>query len=80
MSFNFKGDKVRKLKTSGAEKSIWQPEVAILLDLKKKLETAQKSSQSSQPQITPTQNNVANAEEVKRLEQEVSKQVKNLVF
>lgn len=31
------GEKVRVLKTSGAEKAIWQPEVEILLRLKKQL-------------------------------------------
>jgi methionyl-tRNA synthetase len=38
------GEKVRKLKTSGAEKSVWQPEVEILLDLKKKLAAANSST------------------------------------
>lgn len=33
----FQGEKVRVLKTGGAEKSKWQPEVDILLSLKKKL-------------------------------------------
>lgn len=31
------GEKVRKLKTSGSEKSVWQPEVDRLLELKKSL-------------------------------------------
>lgn len=31
-------DKVRSLKSSGVEKSVWQPEVQVLLNLKKKLE------------------------------------------
>ncbi|CAH1408079.1 unnamed protein product [Nezara viridula] len=34
------GEKVRILKTSGADKTVWQPEVNILLDLKKKLAEA----------------------------------------
>lgn len=45
-------DKVRIMKSSGVEKTKWQPEVAVLLDLKKQLETAQKSVKSS-PKKTP---------------------------
>lgn len=36
-AIDVQGDKVRVLKTSGAEKAIWQPEVEILLKLKKQL-------------------------------------------
>ncbi|XP_017768839.1 PREDICTED: methionine--tRNA ligase, cytoplasmic [Nicrophorus vespilloides] len=43
------GDKVRVLKSSGSPKTTWQPEVAILLDLKKKLEAAQKAVPASAP-------------------------------
>ncbi|XP_038217686.1 methionine--tRNA ligase, cytoplasmic isoform X2 [Zerene cesonia] len=35
------GDKVRKLKASTKDKSVWQPEVNVLLDLKKRLAAAQ---------------------------------------
>ncbi|XP_026316238.1 methionine--tRNA ligase, cytoplasmic [Hyposmocoma kahamanoa] len=35
------GDKVRKLKASTKDKSVWQPEVNILLDLKKRLAALQ---------------------------------------
>lgn len=35
------GDKVRKLKASTKDKAVWQPEVNILLDLKKKLAALQ---------------------------------------
>ncbi|CAK1593122.1 unnamed protein product [Parnassius mnemosyne] len=35
------GDKVRKLKASTKDKAVWQPEVNILLDLKKRLSAAQ---------------------------------------
>lgn len=38
---NAQGEKVRVLKTSGADKSVWQPEVNLLLELKKKLAAAQ---------------------------------------
>lgn len=41
------GDLVRKLKTSGKEKAEWQPEVAVLLDLKKKLATAQANAKEA---------------------------------
>lgn len=34
------GEKVRKLKSSGVDKAIWQGEVNILLDMKKKLASA----------------------------------------
>lgn len=34
------GDKVRSLKSSGVAKKVWQPEVAVLLELKKKLAAA----------------------------------------
>lgn len=34
------GDKVRKMKSGGVDKAIWQAEVNILLDLKKKLALA----------------------------------------
>jgi methionyl-tRNA synthetase len=35
------GDKVRKLKASTKDKTIWQPEVNALLDLKKQLAALQ---------------------------------------
>ncbi|GLV36249.1 Methionyl-tRNA synthetase [Carabus blaptoides fortunei] len=41
------GDKVRALKSSGVEKKVWEPEVAKLLDLKKKLAAAQGGSASA---------------------------------
>jgi len=40
-------DHVRSLKSSGKPKSEWQPQVQILLDLKKQLENAKKSAPSS---------------------------------
>lgn len=69
---SFQADKVRLLKSSGVGKSIWQPEVAILLDLKKKLEMAKKTSTDGQP---PLQNTAVNEADVKHLEEEVTKQV-----
>ncbi|KAL0268339.1 UNVERIFIED_CONTAM: hypothetical protein PYX00_010318 [Menopon gallinae] len=38
------GNLVREMKASGKDKSEWQPQVAILLDLKKKLEAAKASA------------------------------------
>lgn len=74
--FIFKADKVRKLKSSGVEKSIWQPEVAILLDLKKKLEMVQQKSSKGTSQVPALQQNgVIDLEKAKQLEEEVSKQV-----
>lgn len=43
------GEKVRKMKSGGVEKAIWQPEVNILLELKKKLALA-KGEPEQQPQ------------------------------
>ncbi|XP_074036652.1 methionyl-tRNA synthetase 1 [Leptinotarsa decemlineata] len=65
------GDKVRLLKSSGAAKTVWQPEVTILQELKKKLEVAQKTAvvQKKTVQII-----TMDAEKVKKLEQEVAKQ------
>lgn len=69
----FQADKVRKLKSSGVEKSIWQPEVSVLLTLKKKLELAKKNvNQIDEIQIKTVK---ADATDVKQLEEEVVKQV-----
>lgn len=99
MTFYFKGDKVRALKSSGVEKKVWEPEVAKLLDLKKKLAAAQGASapakaapakgagkkESKKPTApkeskTPVQENgvAADPAEVKQLEQEIDKQVRNI--
>lgn len=40
---------VRKLKESGQEKSVWQPEVDKLLQLKNKLATASGTSTEQKP-------------------------------
>ncbi|KAF5301126.1 hypothetical protein FQR65_LT08956 [Abscondita terminalis] len=51
----FQADKVRVLKSSGAAKPVWQPEVTKLLDLKKQLENIKKlSSNVSNHVATPT--------------------------
>lgn len=44
------GEKVRKLKTAGSEKSVWQPEVDKLLELKKALVAAGGALPAAPPQ------------------------------
>lgn len=68
---------MRELKSSGAAKDIWQPEVNVLLDLKKKLEAAQKQSA---PAKTPVENGTAKTDSsaIKQIEQELEKQVSNI--
>lgn len=70
---------MRTLKSSGASKTVWQPEVAILLDLKKKLELAQKSTEtSSQNNVqNANQNGISDKVDVKQLEDDIAKQVSN---
>lgn len=64
------GEKVRVLKASKVDKAVWQPEVNILLDLKKQLAEAEKKQ---------TNNNVetvkGDAGAVKDLEDQITKQV-----
>lgn len=67
------GEKVRNLKKSGAEKSIWQPEVNILLDLKKQMESF-KSSQQTKPVESSTSQTPVNPDRVKELEQKILEQ------
>ena len=66
-------DKVRILKSTAADKSVWQPEVKILLELKSKLEAAKKCEATS---ATNSCNVGASSEaDIKRLEEKVAKQV-----
>lgn len=74
------GEKVRQLKTSGVEKTLWQPEVTILLELKKQL-TALQAKAAAEPKgasafnaATPS-TPVCTDQEIKALETEVTKQV-----
>lgn len=68
-------DKVRALKSSAADKTIWQPEVKILLDLKAKLEAVKKAATPAPPADKPLVNGVAgNGEEIKALEAAVTEQ------
>lgn len=67
------GEKVRKLKSGGVEKSVWQPEVNILLELKKQLEslktqTAEKSA--------PAAAAAPSADDIKKVEAEIAEQVR----
>lgn len=66
------GEKVRQLKAQTKDKAVWQPEVNILLDLKKQLAAAQ-TTPSPQNTTAPTP---ANANQVKELEDKIAKQVK----
>lgn len=72
------GEKVRKLKSSGVEKAVWQPEVTILLELKKQLTNlqSQKSggvvSKDVQKSAAPA---APSADDVKKLEADVAQQV-----
>lgn len=70
------GEKVRKLKTGGAEKSVWQPEVNILLELKKLLEGL-KTKISTQPTPAAAQPAAApSVDDIKKVEAEITEQVK----
>lgn len=60
------GTKVRQLKSSGVEKSVWQPEVTILLELKKQLESLKLKEKPTEQ--SPEQ-------DIKKLEGEITAQV-----
>ncbi|XP_039480722.1 methionine--tRNA ligase, cytoplasmic [Drosophila santomea] len=75
------GDKVRKLKGSTKDKAVWQPEVNILLDLKKQLEAAQKAAKAAPaanatPASTPAV--PADAAQVKALEDKIAQQAEKV--
>lgn len=75
------GVKVRQLKSSGVEKSTWQPEVTILLELKKQLANlqAQKSGAGESkdvPKAEAPKPVATSADDIKSLETEVAQQVK----
>lgn len=77
------GAKVRDLKASGVEKSAWQPEVTILLELKKQLANlqSQKSGGSDSkdvPKAAAQKPVEASEDEVKKLEAEIAQQVRIL--
>lgn len=73
------GEKVRKLKTSGVEKSVWQPEVTILLELKKQLESLKlKIGGVNTAKVAPKPAMAAN-DTIKDLEDKIAKQVSNTI-
>ncbi|XP_047541457.1 methionine--tRNA ligase, cytoplasmic isoform X2 [Vanessa atalanta] len=63
------GEKVRKLKASTKDKSVWQPEVNILLALKKQLADAQ-----AQPEAGQSPTSVASVASVASLEKAIAEQ------
>jgi hypothetical protein len=65
------------MKASGAARSIWQPHVAVLLELKQQLASAQSINGSLNEVSAATSNGlqVPNPAEVARLEAEIVKQV-----
>ncbi|EDW72463.1 uncharacterized protein Dwil_GK20695 [Drosophila willistoni] len=67
------GEKVRQLKSSTKDKSVWQPEVNVLLDLKKQLEAAQKTA-SAAPVPAASAPATPNGEQVKALENKIAQQ------
>lgn len=70
-------EKVRKLKGSGVEKAVWQPEVTILLELKKQLVNLQAKIGSVQPTAAPAAATpICSQEEIKALEASIAKQVR----
>lgn len=81
--------KVRNLKSSGVDKKVWQPEVVILLDLKKKLATATGATPApagKQPKLNQKEQSTAaitltdsDKIEIKKLEDEIEKQVRILI-
>lgn len=71
------GDKVRKLKGSTKDKAVWQPEVNVLLDLKKQLEAAQKAAKAAPPAAAapaPTSSTSVDPAQVKALEDKIAQQ------
>lgn len=65
-------EKVRLLKASGVEKAVWQPEVKILLDLKKKLAAFESAPVSSATTVASSA--AANLNQVNELEQRIEQQ------
>lgn len=74
------GLKVRQLKGSGVEKAVWQPEVTILLELKKQLANlqAQKAGNIESKEVPKADapKPAASENDVKKLEDEVAQQVR----
>lgn len=67
-AIRLQGDKVRQLKSANPkDKSVWQPEVNILLDLKKQLEAANNNSLNEKT--------CSNKDQIADLQQQITKQV-----
>lgn len=75
------GEKVRKLKSGGVEKAVWQPEVTILLELKKQLANlqSQKVGGSASKDVPKAEAPKPAADDVKKLEAEVAQQVRKKI-
>ncbi|XP_034651564.1 methionine--tRNA ligase, cytoplasmic [Drosophila subobscura] len=71
------GEKVRNLKGSTKDKSVWQPEVNVLLDLKKQLEAAQKAAKAAPAAAAPPVASV-DAGKVKALEDKLNQQAEKV--
>ncbi|SPP73669.1 methionine--tRNA ligase, cytoplasmic [Drosophila guanche] len=71
------GEKVRNLKGSTKDKSVWQPEVNVLLDLKKQLEAAQKAAKAAPAAAAPPAPSV-DADKVKALEEKLNQQAEKV--
>ncbi|XP_001360316.2 methionine--tRNA ligase, cytoplasmic [Drosophila pseudoobscura] len=76
------GEKVRNLKGSTKDKTVWQPEVNVLLDLKKQLEAAQKAAKAAAaaPAATTAAPPAASADagQVKALEDKLAQQAEKV--
>lgn len=81
---NEQGIKVRDLKASGVEKAVWQPEVTILLELKKQLTNlqAQKTGEIVSKDVpkadTPKTAAAFTESDIKKLEGEITSQVRQV--
>lgn len=71
------GDKVRQLKASTKDKTVWQPEVNKLLDLKKQLAEAQ-SATSALTSSTSAPTTPVDTNKVKELEDKIAKQAEKV--
>lgn len=68
------GEKLRQLKSTTKDKVVLQPEINLLLDLKKQLEAAQKASSAAAPTATTTAPATAESDKVKELEDKITAQ------
>lgn len=68
------GEKLRQLKSTTKDKVVLQPEINLLLDLKKQLEAAQKTSPATTPTTTAAASASADPAKVKELEDKISAQ------